>query len=108
MHVRAHAGSPYSHATSPRMNTLRLQNAELLRKQHELEEQVELQQQQQQQLIERLVQRGLLQSQDEETNSLLQETQSRCLSVNHVVWQLERVMNASFCVAPLPFCSCAS
>ena len=58
------------------MNTLRLQNNELLTRQRQLEEQLHEQQLQQQRLIERLMQRGLMQSQDEETNSLLQETQS--------------------------------
>ena len=67
---------------SPRLSTLRKQNSDLLKKQHQLEEQLAQQQQQQQQLIERLVQKGLLQSQDEETNSLLQETQSKCVCVS--------------------------
>ena len=60
------------------MNTLRLQNNELLARQRQLEEQLHEQQLQQQQLIERLLQRGLIQSQDEDTQSLLQETQSEC------------------------------
>ena len=73
---QTHLGSPYSHAASPRLNTLRLQNSDLLKKQRLLEQQLSEQQEKQQELIDRLVQRGLLQSQDEETHSMLNETQS--------------------------------
>ena len=86
---------------SPRLSTLRKQNSDLLKKQHQLEEQLAQQQQQQQQLIERLVQKGLLQSQDEETNSLLQETQSKWACVCREDVSLRRptntVMNVRLC-----------
>ena len=71
--------SPYSHNASPRLRTLRAQNEQLITKQIHLEEQLKEQQQQQQQLMERLVQKGLLASQDEDTVSLLQQTQSKLI-----------------------------
>ena len=92
-------GSTRSYSTSPRMNTLRLQNNELLTRQRQLEEQLHEQQLQQQRLIERLMQRGLMQSQDEETNSLLQETQSE----NEMFLRISMSFVANICFFSL-FC----
>ena len=80
------------------MNTLRLQNNELLARQRQLEEQLHEQQLQQQQLIERLLQRGLIQSQDEDTQSLLQETQSECKAKFNLFSLTKKERNHSSCL----------
>ena len=74
-----------SHTSSPKLQSLKEQNVQLLQQQLNMQQQLQQQQQMQQELMERLQQQGMLATQQPdqastvEMGSLLQETQSMSL-----------------------------